>query len=205
MVRFQRCNAPTSAGNAGPVTAFIQAAANLLFVLALLACMGPAQTQSVGYLDCVVPGNSACHSWLSGQTWTGYAQIPSVVIVAGFNAPNDSGGGEFMQSTTALCQNPATNPSGTTAAGSEEITSVTPLTDLAPGYSISAPGYIPAGAEISSVVPPHTIYITQNAIQTGSGVTLSVNGDNGGTQEIRGRLINSRTLSRAVLATNRDG
>jgi hypothetical protein len=89
-----------------------------------------------------------------------------------------------MQSAT-LCQDPTTSPAGQTTIGGNQIliTSGT-VSGLVPGDAVSAPGYVVPGSEISSVqtTPAVAIYLTQAAIQTGSGITLAIHGDNTGTQ-----------------------
>ncbi|MGH7227124.1 MAG: hypothetical protein ACRELF_28240 [Gemmataceae bacterium] len=156
----------------------------ILVVLGLFGASAPAQPQSVAYLGCVVPSGShgpcppSGTNYLQGLTWP--VAVPSVVIVGGYAAPGDGGGGEFAAG--AACPNPTSSFGGTTQAppSANTITGVASTAGLAPGYTISdSNGYIP-GAAIASLTT-NTITITQNATMAGS-TTLSASGDNGGTQ-----------------------
>ena len=149
-----------------------------VLLLGLLTLAETSNAQSVAYLPCVSNTSCTAANALEGHSWG--ASVPSVVIVGGYAAPNDGGGGEFVNVSGKSCPD-VTPITANTSTGSNNVTITGSTSGLAPGFLvIDTSGYILPGTEIASV-SGSSITITQLAIGTG-GTTITARGNNGGTQ-----------------------
>ena len=142
----------------------------LLTFLAALHCS--AQTAlTARYFDCV----TGCGTANSLDKYSGLT--PILAIVAGYYVPADSGGGQYISNNP--CPDILSGASGTFSAGSTEINPVSGTTGAVVGSIIVAPGFVPAGTEISAV-PSGKLELTEPALTSGS-TSFTIAGPNGGT------------------------
>jgi hypothetical protein len=101
------------------------------------------------------------------------------VVVAGYQTPFDSGGGEF--GVGAACANTSILGASISSTSLNTVL-VSSTSGLALGYAITdSSGVIPQGAQVSSIIANTSFTITQSAAAPITGDTVNVFGNNGGT------------------------
>jgi hypothetical protein len=152
-----------------------------------------ATTTTVIGLDCVGAPSNCAGTGGSTNSLRNNSTSGNNPTVAGFLAPADGGGGDYVDigAASAACLSIASGPMGSGTVGSAKITSVWGLTrtqfnSLSVGELVcgTAPTIqIPQGAEIAGLDYTHsTIILTLPLTGTASAtINFAISGDNNGT------------------------